>query len=96
MVLLFLGALICLRALDLFGHFLALGIVATISLQVIINVGVVTGSLPTKGLPLPFISYGGSCMAMYLVAVGILLNINSWTRKKLASGSSMAKDVMFR
>ena len=95
-LLLFLGVVICLRALDLFGHFLALGIVTTISLQTIINIGVVTGSLPTKGLPLPFISYGGSCMLVYLVAVGILLNIHSWTQKRMASGSSLANDIMIR
>jgi len=88
------GMRICFKALDLFGHLLALGIVSLISIQTIINVGVVTGSLPTKGLPLPFISYGGSCMAMYLVCIGILLNIHKWTQNKLMSGSSMAQDVV--
>lgn len=88
------GARICLTALDLFGHFLALGIVSLISLQTIINIGVVTHTFPTKGLPLPFISYGGSCMAMYLVSFGILLNIHNWTQKKILSGSSMAQDVV--
>lgn len=90
------GAHICLKALDLFGHFLALGIVSLISLQAIINIGVVTGSFPTKGLPLPFISYGGSSMAMCLVGFGILLNIHNWTQKKLLSGSLMAQDVVIR
>lgn len=88
------GARICLTALDLFGHFLALGIVSLISLQTIINIGVVTDTFPTKGLPLPFISYGGSCMAVYLVSFGILLNIHNWTQKKILSGSSMAQDVV--
>lgn len=90
------GAHICLKALDLFGHFLALGIVSLISLQAIINIGVVTGSFPTKGLPLPFISYGGSSMAMYLVGFGILLNIHNWTQRKLLSGSLMAQDAVIR
>lgn len=90
------GAHICLKALDLFGHFLALGIVSLISLQAIINIGVVTGSFPTKGLPLPFVSYGGSSMAMYLVGFGMLLNIHNWTAKKLLSGSAMAQDVVIR
>lgn len=88
------GARICLKALDLFGHFLALGIVSLISVQTIINIGVVTGSFPTKGLPLPFISYGGSCLAVYLTSFGILLNIHSWTQKKILSGSVMARDVV--
>lgn len=87
------GIKIVLKTTDLFGHFLAAGIMSTISLQTIINIGVVTGSFPTKGLPLPFISFGGSCMVMYLVAIGVLLNIHRWTQAKLASGSSMAKDV---
>ncbi len=51
------------------------GAVTIISLQAIINVAVVTGSLPTKGLPLPLISFGGSSMILNLVAVGVLLNI---------------------
>lgn len=91
---LWLGARICLRALDLFGHFLSLGIVSLITLQAIINIGVVTGVFPTKGLPLPFISYGGSSMAMYLTSIGILLNIHNWTQRKLLSGSSIAQDVV--
>ena len=87
------GTKIVLRSTDLFGHFLAVGIMSTISLQTVINIGVVTGSFPTKGLPLPFISFGGSCMVMYLVAIGVLLSIHRWTQAKLASGSSMAKDT---
>lgn len=93
-LLIYLGAKICFGALDLFGHFLALGIVSTIALHAIINIGVVTGSFPTKGLPLPFISFGGSSMAMYLIGFGVLLNIHSWTQKKIASGSSIAQDVV--
>lgn len=96
LVILWLGARICLKALDLFGHFLALGIISLISLQGIINIGVVTGTFPTKGLPLPFISYGGSSMAMYLVCVGVILNIHNWTQRKMLSGSQMAQDVIIR
>lgn len=60
---------------DKFGYFLALGLVLMISLKAIINIGVSCGLLPTKGLPLPFISYGGSSFIFDMVSVGILINI---------------------
>ena len=65
------------KAPDLFSFYLASGIALMIGLQVIFNVAVVMGLLPTKGLPLPFVSYGGSSLVMSLVSVGILLNISS-------------------
>jgi cell division protein FtsW len=79
-VLLFLGFFICgllvsLRASDTFGRLVAFGITAMITLQAAINIGVVTGCLPTKGLPLPFISFGGTSIAITLTMVGILINI---------------------
>jgi cell division protein FtsW len=69
------GVIISLRAPDLFGQYLGLGVVLLIALQALINIGVVTAWLPTKGLPLPFISFGGSNLMMNLVAVGVLLSI---------------------
>lgn len=60
---------------DKFGYFLSLGLVLMISLKAIINIGVSCGILPTKGLPLPFISYGGSSFIFDMVSVGILMNI---------------------
>jgi len=63
------------HAPDKFAYFLALGLVLTISLKAIINIGVSCGILPTKGLPLPFISYGGSSLIFDMVSVGILVNI---------------------
>lgn len=64
-----------LRSGDLYLGLLGLGIALLIGLQAFINMGVVTGILPTKGLPLPFISFGGSNMLVNLAAVGILINI---------------------
>ena len=70
------GLRIGLRAPEPFGAHLALGITVMLATQTIVNIGVVTGSLPTKGLPLPFISFGGSALFMTMVATGILLNIS--------------------
>jgi len=58
-----------------FGYFLALGLVLMISLKAIINIGVSCGLMPTKGLPLPFISYGGSSFIFDMISVGLLINI---------------------
>ncbi|HMF89048.1 MAG TPA: putative lipid II flippase FtsW [Candidatus Angelobacter sp.] len=68
-----------LRARDNFGRFLACGITATIVLQAFFNISVVLGMLPTKGIPLPLISYGGSSLFVTLASVGILLNITQQT-----------------
>jgi cell division protein FtsW len=68
---------IAVAAPDDFGRFLALGIAVLFGIQASVNMGVVTGLLPTKGLALPFISYGGSSLLINLFAVGILLNISS-------------------
>ncbi|MBM3255620.1 MAG: stage V sporulation protein E, partial [Candidatus Omnitrophica bacterium] len=63
------------NAQDKFGYLLALGLVLMISLKAIINIGVSCGMLPTKGLPLPFISYGGSSFVFDMISIGILMNI---------------------
>ena len=63
------------RAPDVGGRLLAFGITALVSLQAAINVAVVTGRLPTKGLPLPFISFGGTSLMATLFMTGVLLNV---------------------
>lgn len=60
---------------DKFGYFLSIGLTLMICLKAVINIGVSCGLLPTKGLPLPFVSYGGSSLMFDMVSVGILLNI---------------------
>jgi cell division protein FtsW len=59
-----------------FGYFLGMGIVVMLGLQAMVNVGVSIGAFPTKGLPLPFISYGGSALVFHLMAIALLLNIS--------------------
>lgn len=69
------GIKICKAAPDLFGFLLAFGITFMIGLQAAINIAVVSGAVPTKGIPLPFISAGGSSLFMFMFCVGILINI---------------------
>ena len=69
------GIRIALRAPDRLGRLLAFGMTFLVFFQVLFNIGVVTGCLPTKGLALPFISYGGTNLMTSMIAVGILFNI---------------------
>ncbi|HEV8456986.1 MAG TPA: putative lipid II flippase FtsW [Methylomirabilota bacterium] len=75
-VLIWRGLRIGLRAPDPFGRYLALGLSLMLATQTLVNLGVVTGTLPTKGLPLPFISFGGSALLMTMFSAGVLLNIS--------------------
>jgi cell division protein FtsW len=70
------GGLIAANAKDRFGKLLAMGILLLISMQAAVNIGMTTSMLPNKGMPLPFISYGGSNMAVCLFMIGILVNIH--------------------
>jgi cell division protein FtsW len=73
------GMKIAKNARDDFGRYLAVGITSSITLYALINAGVTLGILPTTGLPMPFVSYGGSAMLFSSVAIGVLLNISSQT-----------------
>jgi len=74
-ILLWRGTRAALRTTDNFGRFLAVGVTSMIVLQAFINISVVLGLMPTKGIPLPFVSYGGSSLFVTLMCVGVLLNI---------------------
>ncbi|HUU80644.1 MAG TPA: putative lipid II flippase FtsW [Acidobacteriota bacterium] len=73
------GIRVALSARDLYSSYLALGLTCWIGLQVLVNSAVVVGLLPTKGLTLPLISYGGSSLVITLLGIGVLLNISSRT-----------------
>ncbi|MEX1997075.1 MAG: putative lipid II flippase FtsW [Candidatus Andersenbacteria bacterium] len=75
------GYIIAHRAPDLFGRLLACGITSWISIQVFINIGSILAVTPLTGIPLPFISYGGTSLVSMLFASGILLNISKYARE---------------
>lgn len=78
-ILIWRGFKIAINSPDAFGKFLATGIICQIAIQFLIHVAVVTASLPVTGMPLPFISYGGSSLVMTLIEAGIILNISRFT-----------------
>ena len=79
-ILLWRGIRIALGAPDLYGSFVAVGVISMIAIQVMINIGVVTGLIPVTGITLPFLSYGGSSLTLMLMAVGVLLNVSRYSR----------------
>ena len=85
MVILLCGIYIAWNAADTFGMLIATGITFLIAMQVVINIGVVTGTLPNKGLALPFISYDGSNLVIMMGCIGLLLNIGRNSANALAS-----------
>lgn len=68
------------KAPDMFSSMLVAGITLQIGVQVLINIGVATSSIPNTGIPLPFISYGGTSLVIFMSAMGIILNVSRYTR----------------
>jgi cell division protein FtsW len=81
------GLRVALRAPDTFGAFLALGLTTMVAVQAFINISVVLGLMPTKGIPLPFVSSGGSSLVINLVGMGILLNVSQHATATTSSTS---------
>jgi len=84
------GIYIAIHSRDNFGLLLGCGISFLIGMQALINIGVVTSALPNKGLPLPFISYGGSNLLMMLICVGVLLSIARFARERTNESEAVA------
>lgn len=76
------GIVIAMKSKDMFGGLLAIGITSLIAVEVIINIAVVTASMPVTGMSLPFFSYGGTALIIQLATVGILLNISRTNKKE--------------
>ncbi len=85
------GIRIAIKAPDTYGRLLAAGIIGWLGLQAIINMGTVVGVLPITGVPLPFVSYGGSSLIVSLASVGVLWSIGRSTLAKLTRGQRAAR-----
>jgi cell division protein FtsW len=81
------------RAPDRFGAFLALGLTAMVVVQAFFNISVVLGLLPTKGIPLPFVSFGGSSLLMSMIGMGILLNVSQYASSSHVITTEMTADA---
>lgn len=79
-VLIWRGIKVAMNAIDMFGCLVATGIITMIAVQVIINIAVVTNTMPNTGMPLPFISYGGTSLVFTMASMGILLNISRYQK----------------
>ena len=81
MILAFRGFRLARRTQDVYGALLATGITTWIVVQAMINIGATTGTIPYTGVPLPFISYGGTSLVITLAGIGVLLNISRYIQK---------------
>ena len=72
------GIKIALNAPDLFGTLLVVGIISLIAFQALVNIAVVTSSMPVTGMPLPFFSYGGTALAITMAEMGVVLNVSKF------------------
>jgi cell division protein FtsW len=75
------GFRVAMNARDEFGTYLAMGVICWIAFQSLINIGGITRTIPLTGIPLPFVSYGGSSLIMVMTGVGILLNVSRYSRQ---------------
>ena len=73
------GLLIASRCKDKFGQLTVIGIISVLAIQTFINIGAISGILPLTGVPLPFISYGGTALAIFLTMMGVVTNISKYT-----------------
>ncbi len=87
------GMHIAINASDRFGMLMASGVVIMVAIQLILNVAVVTASMPATGINLPFISYGGNGILMFLFAAGVLLNISARSKKDALEDLENLKDL---
>ncbi|MEO8480703.1 MAG: putative lipid II flippase FtsW [Acidobacteriota bacterium] len=90
------GLRVSLLAPDRFGSLLALGVTMMIAVQALLNITVVTGLAPTKGLPLPFVSNGGSSLLINMIAMGVLLNISQQSSATASAATPRASDWTLR
>ena len=82
-VLLWRGMKIAVNASDSFGSLLVTGIMSLVGVQVVLNIAVVTSSIPTTGIPLPFFSAGGSSLLLLMAAMGIVLNVSKYKKQSI-------------
>ena len=87
LALVLLGLRVALHTADPFGRYLAVGTTVLVGLEAFLNIAVVLGMLPPKGMALPFISYGGSSLMCCLLAVGLLLSVSRYGEREVEKNS---------
>jgi len=87
------GFRVAMNAHDVFGTYLAMGIVCWIAFQTLINIGGITRTIPLTGIPLPLVSYGGSSLIMCMAAIGVLLNVSRYSKESAPVRRSVRKQA---